>query len=99
MCQYSRHYGRHWDRSVSKCCKCHNRGSPDRQGTHGRESGIDPGMERCPRKLSYLEKVEGPTRKREAQEERLACNSIAADASVDPPGNSEIELALQKAPK
>lgn len=52
MCQYSRHYGRHWDRSVSKCDKCHNGGSPDRQGTHGRDSGIDPGMERCPRKLT-----------------------------------------------
>ena len=83
---------------MSKCDKCHNRGSPDRQGTHGRDSGIDSGMERCPRKSS-LEKAEGPTRKREAQEDKLACNAIAADASVDPPGNSEIELALQKAPK
>ena len=52
MYQYSRHYGRHWDRSVSKCDKCHNRGSPERQGTRGRDSGTDSGMERCPRKLN-----------------------------------------------
>lgn len=84
MCQYSRHYGGHWDRSVSKCDKCHNRGSPDRQGIHGRDSGIDSGMERCPRKLTgeLPREGEGHSRKREAQEEKLACNSIAADAAV-----------------
>ena len=47
---------------------------------------------------SYLEKAEGPTRKREAEQEKLACDSVAADASVAPPENSEIELALQKGP-